>query len=232
VSGGFPAVDSPRMIQLGIALYLSSQGGADPYPSPWPRPSALLDGASFILEDAAEEIKEDDLPFFPAAAEIQAAVSFNGGSLVRSSYANDPGLGHLVSVADLRRAPGLTALNFSWFAFGDAPSLGSLSPLEGEHPPSGSLSRESLAGKLSWGFIPRRDLNPALHTRDHDYRHSVKREAWVSSSTSLGGKCFLRTPSWGCQVGAASLSKLSARRLRSSSEPVIMSGPQSFLLRG
>jgi hypothetical protein len=119
---------SPRVIQLGIASYLSSQGGADPSPAPWPSPSALSDGASFILVDAAEGIKEEDPPFPPAAAEIHADVSFNGDSLVRSSYADDPDLVHLISVADLRRAPGSTALNFSWFVFGAAPSLGSLSP--------------------------------------------------------------------------------------------------------
>jgi hypothetical protein len=57
--------------------------------------------------------------------------------------------------------------------------LNSLSPLEGEHPPSGSLSREPLTGKIPWGFIPRRDPTPALHTRDkdHDYRYS-----WVQPS--------------------------------------------------
>jgi hypothetical protein len=171
--------NSPRVIQLGISTYLSSQGGADPFPAPGSSPSALSDGASFILVDAAEGIEEDDLPFPPAAAEIHAAVLFNGDSLVRSSYADDPDLVHLVSVVDLRRALGSTALDFSWFAFGDASSLGSFSPLEGEHPLSGSLSREPLAGKLPWGFIPRRDPNLALHTRDkdHDYRHS-----WVQSS--------------------------------------------------
>jgi hypothetical protein len=119
------------MIQPSIASYLSSQGGVDPSPALRPRPSALSDGASFILEDEAEGIKEDKLPFFPAAAEIQAAVLFNGDSLVRSSYADDPDLVHLASVVDLRRAPGLTALDYSWFAFEDAPSLCSPSPLGG-----------------------------------------------------------------------------------------------------
>jgi hypothetical protein len=53
--------------------------------------------------------------------------------------------------------------SFSWLSF---------SPRRG--PPSGSLSREPLAGKLPWGFMSRRDPNSALHTRDvdHDYRHS------------------------------------------------------------
>jgi hypothetical protein len=131
------------------------------------------------MQQRGSRRKEEDPPFPPAAAEIHAAVSFNSDSLVRSSYADDPDLVQLVSVADLRRTPGLTALDFSWFAFGDTPSLGSLSPLEGEHPPSGSLSREPMAGKLPWGFMPRRDPNPALHTRDvdHDYRHS-----WVQPS--------------------------------------------------
>jgi hypothetical protein len=73
---------SPCVIQLGIASYLSSQGGADPSPAPWPIPLALSDGASFILVDAAEGIEEEDLTFPPAAAEIQAAVSFNSDSLV------------------------------------------------------------------------------------------------------------------------------------------------------
>jgi hypothetical protein len=170
---------SPRVIQLGISSYLSSQGEANPSPVPWPSPSALSDGASFILVDATEGIKEENLSFPPAVAEIHADVSFNDDSLVRSPYADDPDLVHLVSVADLRRAFRLTALDFSWFAFEDALSFGSLSPLEGEHPPSGSLSREPLAGKLPWGFIPRRDPNPALHTRDvdHYYRHS-----WVQPS--------------------------------------------------
>jgi hypothetical protein len=48
----------------------------------WPRPSALLDEASFILVDAAEGIEEVDLPFPPAAAELLAAVPFNDDSLV------------------------------------------------------------------------------------------------------------------------------------------------------
>jgi hypothetical protein len=96
-----------------------------------------------------------------------------------TNISRNPDLVHLVSVADFRRTPGSTALDFSWFAFGDAHSLGSLSPLEGDYPPSGSLSREPLGGKLPWGFMPRRDPNPALHTRekDHDYRHS-----WVQPS--------------------------------------------------
>jgi hypothetical protein len=190
VSGGFLAGECffvyvvlsalPPRYPTRHCIVLELPGGADPSPSPWPKPSALSDRASFILEDAADGIEEEDLPFPPAAAEIQAAVSFNGDSLVRLSYADDPDLVQLVSVVDLRRAPGLIALDFSWFAFGGAPSLGSLSLLEGEHYPSGSLSRESLAGKLPpWGFIPRRDPNPALDTRDkdHDYRHS-----WVQPS--------------------------------------------------
>jgi hypothetical protein len=73
---------SPRVIHLGIASYLSSQGRADPSPAPGPSPSALSDGASFILVDAAEGIEEADLPFPPAAAELHAAVPFNGDSLV------------------------------------------------------------------------------------------------------------------------------------------------------
>jgi hypothetical protein len=79
---------SPRVIQLGIASYLSSQGKTDPSPAPGPSPSALSDGASFILVDAAEGIEEEDIPFPPAAAELHAAVPFNGDSLVRSSYAD------------------------------------------------------------------------------------------------------------------------------------------------
>jgi hypothetical protein len=124
---------SSRVIQLGIALYLSSQGGADLSPVPGPSPSALSNGASFILVDAAEGIEEEDLLFPPAAAEIHAAWAFNGDSLVRSSHADDPDLVHLVSVADLLRAPGSTALDFSWFAFWSvcAPSLDSISPRTG-----------------------------------------------------------------------------------------------------
>jgi hypothetical protein len=215
----------------------SSQGEADPSPVPGPSPSALSDGASFILVNAAEGIEEEDLPFPPAAAEMHAAVPFNGDSLVRSSYADDPDLVHLVSVADLRHAPGSTALEFSWFAFGDAPSLGSLSPLEGKHPPSGSLSRKPLAGKFPWGFIPRRDPDPALHTRDqdHDYRHSWVQPSHFCEGGGMGlffyvprGQVLPAGTILGVYLGRSGESL----KIKALPSQRLCRGPQSFFLRG
>jgi hypothetical protein len=74
---------------------------------------------------------------------------FNSDIAVHSSYADDPDLVHIVSVADLRRAPGATAIDFSKFVFGD--SSGRSQNLKYESRKESRLKKKPKKAKKAYG---------------------------------------------------------------------------------
>lgn len=98
------------------------------------REDVYINSGDDFSEYLSEEEEDDSVEDFDEAGYISGAEyepysealvsnsfnAFSGGSAaVRSSYADDEDLIHIVSVADLRRTPGATAIDFSKFCFVD-----------------------------------------------------------------------------------------------------------------
>lgn len=83
----------------------------------------VLSGDSESTEDDVEDVSDIDEDFLPNDSSAHRFAAFsaplNNSIIVSSSYRDEPALSHVVSVADLNRTPGATAIDFSKFVLGN-----------------------------------------------------------------------------------------------------------------